>query len=344
MDDILFEKLPAKIGFLGVATLNRPKALNALNHSMITALSKHLDQWLSDDSVKAVILESNSEKAFCAGGDIAYVYQSREKGYSAEDFFKDEYELNQKIHEYPKPYISFLNGITMGGGAGISIHGSHRIATENFLFSMPETGIGFFPDVGASYFLSRIHHHVGMYLGLTGKRLKHEAALDLGLINYFIPGDQLASVKQNLFETSLDISNKKMVSDILQSYHVDTDQTHEKKLPIDLIQTHFSLQSVEKIFESLANHTDHFSQETLNVLKQKSPTSLKVTHKALQKGQNQSIGECLAMEYHIATHFLHYDDFFEGIRAVIIDKDKSPRWNPSSLEAVTQEMVEKFFQ
>jgi enoyl-CoA hydratase len=342
MDEILFEKLSGKTGCLGVVILNRPRALNALNHSMVQAFNDHLDRWADDESVRAVFVYSSCEKAFCAGGDIFHIYQAKQKGYLAEDFFEDEYLLNQKIYEYPKPYIAFLNGITMGGGVGISIHGSHRIATETFLFSMPETSIGFFPDVGGSYFLSHLNNHVGMYLGLTGARLNLHEAKALGLVDYFIPHQQLNSIKQFFLETSLDFGTKEAVSYILQTYSTPFTPA-PSKLPVDIIQAVFGLSEVEKILEALAKRMDPFSQETLKILKRKSPTSLKVTHKGIRKGQNQNIRECLAMEYGLAKHFLQSHDFFEGIRAVIVDKDQTPRWKPASLEEVTAEMVDAFF-
>lgn len=342
MDEILFEKLSGKAGCLGVVILNRPNALNALNHAMVQALSDRLDRWAADETVKAVFVQSSCEKAFCAGGDISHIYQSKQKGYLAEDFFEDEYLLNQKIHEYPKPYIAFLNGITMGGGVGISIHGSHRIGTESFLFSMPETGIGFFPDVGGSYFLSRLNHHVGMYLGLTGARLNLGEAMAFGLVDYFIPYRQLAFIKQIFLETPLDFGSKEVVSVILQTYSTPL-KLSLGRLPIDIIREVFALTDVENILKSLTQRTDIFSQETLALLKRKSPTSLKVTYKGILKGQNQSIRECLSMEYCLAKNFLQSHDFFEGIRAVIVDKDQNPRWEPPLLEAVTAETVDAFF-
>jgi len=216
--NVLFEKLLGKSGILGVITLNRSKALNALTYDMIQSISHQLDKWAVDQEVKAVLIQSNNEKAFCAGGDILYVYQAKQNGQSIYDIFKEEYILNQKIFTYPKPYIAFLNGITMGGGVGISVHGSHRIGTEKLLFSMPETGIGFFPDVGGSYFLSRCKQNIGIYLGLTGARLNAANTLAMQLIDYYIPSEYLERVKQALLTTSLDFSIKEVVSGILQSY------------------------------------------------------------------------------------------------------------------------------
>lgn len=343
MDEILFEKLPGKAGNLGVVTLNRPKALNALTHAMIQALSDRLEVWLEDETVKAVLVQSAAEKAFCAGGDILYVYENKNKIHLAEAFFKDEYCLNQKIHKYPKPYIVFLDGLTMGGGVGISVHGSHRIGTENCLLSMPEAGIGFFPDVGASYFLSRLEKNVGVYLGLTGARLKANTALQVGLIDYAISREQLKQVKQSLLTTSFDFGDRAVVSSILKQNAHSIESPEEDELPVDLIQAIFSSESVEEIFAALAGRSEPFSQEVLRVLKTKSPTSLKVIRREMLDGKSKNIGDCFAMEYHIARCFLQGPDFFEGIRAAIVDKDRNPHWNPPMLDGVTQERVDEFF-
>jgi len=342
MADVLFEKKMGNAGALGIITLNRPKALNALTHSMVKSISHYLDMWLMDKDIKAVLIQSYHEKAFCAGGDILYVYQSKQNGTLVNEFFLDEYKLNQKIHEYPKPYIAFLNGITMGGGVGISVHGSHRVGTEKLLFAMPETGIGFFPDVGASYFLSRCKQQMGVYLGLTGARLKIADAIDSGLVDYYIQSEHLEHVKQNILETSLDFGNKEIVSNILQTYATQKTGgyllTHQ-----DIIEEVFSSLQVEEILEKLLSRNDSFSQDTLSVLKTKSPTSLKVTRKEIHRGVNQSMSECMKMEYQLAKHFLQTHDFFEGIRAIIVDKDQSPHWQPETLEKVSQERVDNFF-
>lgn len=338
--DILFEELPAASGLLGVITLNRPKALNALTHHMIQALETQLDAWVKNSAVKAVLIESNSEKAFCAGGDIVYVYQCKQKNQFVSNFFQDEYRLNQKIHEYPKPYISFLNGITMGGGIGISIHGSHRIGTEKLLLSMPETGIGFFPDIGASYFLPRCKNALGIYMGLTGARLKIADACYVELINYYIPSEQLSEVKKALLTG--DLSSKKTVSHILDFYAKKTPPA-ELATHVDNITPIFSNTQVETIFAQLSQLNTPFSKTTLATLQTKSPISLKVTLESLNKGRHQTIGECMKMECNLAAHFLHSHDFFEGIRAILVDKDQTPHWKPKAIEEVTDAEVAGFF-
>jgi enoyl-CoA hydratase len=342
-NEIFFENLLCRSGILGIATLNRPKRLNALSHEMIQALETQLDQWAQDSTVKAVLIQSNSEKAFCAGGDILYVYQSRQKGEYVNEFFGTEYRLNQKIHEYPKPYIAFLDGITMGGGVGISIHGSHRVGTEKLVLSMPETGIGFFPDVGASYFLSHCKNALGVYMGLTGARLNIADASYVELIDHYIPSGSIEAVKADFLTTELDFSSKTVVSAILCSHAVQPPQA-ELALHADCIAEIFASTHVEEIFAQLSSNSTPFAQETLNILKKKSPTSLKVTREELLRGMNQTIDECIQMEFQLAKNFLHSHDFFEGIRAVLVDKDHTPHWQPESLEKVTEAKVVEFFR
>lgn len=342
MNDVLFEKMLGVSGALGVITLNRPKALNALTYAMIQSISHQLDIWAIDEEVKAILIQSHHEKAFCAGGDILYVYQAKQNGQVVKDIFKLEYQLNQKIYEYPKPYIAFLNGITMGGGVGLSVHGSHRVGTEKLLWAMPETGIGFFPDIGGSYFLPRCQQQMGVYLGLTGARLKIANAISVGLMDYYIPSEHLESVKQDFLKTPFDFGNKEVVSNILQNYAAQTAEA-DLLLSADVIGEIFASVQVEEIFEKLLTKQDSFSRETLRSLKMKSPTSLKVTRQLLYRGTDQSMGDCMKMEYTLAKHFLQSHDFFEGIRAIIVDKDQTPHWQPARLEEVSDEAVEAFF-
>ncbi len=195
MSDILFEELSGRDGNIGLITLNRQKALNALNHQMFLDLNAQLAEWETADHIKAVIIRAAEGRAFCAGGDIRYAFQKKlENDPTLPLFFRDEYQLNLRIFHYPKPYIALLDGITMGGGAGISLHGSHRIGTERLVFAMPETSIGFYPDVGASYFLSRLPYKVGFYLGLTSARITYNDCFWLGLINYFVPQDDFSKL------------------------------------------------------------------------------------------------------------------------------------------------------
>ncbi|HEV2614140.1 MAG TPA: enoyl-CoA hydratase/isomerase family protein [Gammaproteobacteria bacterium] len=294
-DEILFN---TKNG-MGIITLNRPSALNALNAEMLTALHQQLLLWEKDNAILSVLIESSSPRVFCAGGDIKAVYYAHQKKQkNISHYFKVEYDLNHYIHNYKKPYIALLNGLTMGGGAGVSLHGRFRIATEHFVFAMPETGIGFFPDVGTSYILSRLPKEIGVYLGLTGTRINATEAHYVGLID-------------------IDCTN-------------GTQENHLKDSQ-QLIEKNFKFDTISAIFDSLSQDQHPWAQHTLAVLKQKSPTSLSKTLEMLRNAKNVSFEACIKAEYELACYFVESHDFYEGIRAAIIDKDKKPIWKPDTL-------------
>ena len=330
------EILFSEVGTLGCATLNRPAAFNALTHNMCVLLSKQLEAWEQDKNITAVLIRSTHEKAFCAGGDIRRIYDS---GLAKDDyalrFFKDEYHLNQQIKNYKKPYIALLDGITMGGGVGISVHGSHRIVTEKTTFAMPETGIGFFPDVGGSYFLPRCPGYIGTYLALTGARLKAADCLYACIATHFMSSAKMEAFIDRLRQTTVEVALSEFASDpgpaSLSQFRSDIDHCFNKN-------------SVEEIFAALQALNTDWALSTLKQLQQSSPTSLKVTLKALQLGQDLDLNPCLAMEYKIAQGFMQHPDFFEGVRARIVDKDQAPVWQPAQLETVTDTMIATFFK
>jgi enoyl-CoA hydratase len=292
---------------IGIITLNRPSALNALNAEMLASLHEQLFQWENNSAILSILIQSSSPRIFCAGGDIKAVYSAHQKKIKNISFyFKKEYELNQYIHNYSKPYIALLEGLTMGGGAGISLHGKFKIATEHFSFAMPETGIGFFPDVGTSFLLSRLPKETGIYLALTSTRINSTEARHIGLID-------------------IDATNN------TQENHLNIHQA--------LIENHFKYNTVEQIFESLSHDKNPWAQHTLSVLHQKSPTSLKLTLKMLRNAKNLSFEDCIQQEYKLACYFCESHDFYEGIRAAVIDKDKKPHWNPDSLDKVDNKIL-----
>ncbi|HEX2548790.1 MAG TPA: enoyl-CoA hydratase/isomerase family protein [Gammaproteobacteria bacterium] len=341
MSDVLFEEVVGNGGNLGVITLNRPKALNALNHMMILSLSEKLEQWEKNPSIKAIVLQACPGRAFCAGGDVRAVYEKKIKNDSnLIQFFKDEYDLNRRIFHYPKPYISYLNGITMGGGAGISIHGSHRVGTENLIFAMPETSIGFFPDIGSSYFLARLPHAMGLYMGLTGEKISAGDCAELGITTQMISPDRFAELTNKLAETQL--PDNAAVTTCIDAFSIP-------KLPAGLFQyqkeisENFQKKSVEEIIKSLKSTDNSWCQKTAEIMETKSPTSLKVTFQELQQARVLNFDECMKMEFGIMQQFLHSHDFFEGIRALLIDKDRKPKWQPSTLETVLPENLAAFF-
>lgn len=344
-NDVLFDELPAKEGQIGLITLNRPAVLNALNTSMITMMHEQLTHWANAPTIKAVIILAAEGRAFCAGGDLRSTYDWHFlHGTPSTHFFQNEYRLNRLIFHFPKPYIALLDGITMGGGAGIAIPGSHRLATERLIFAMPETGIGFFPDVGGSYFLPRLPNQMGFYLGLTGAQLNADEAVFLKLAQHKIHRDQLSHFIEALTNTSWGENPHQTVTTIIQGFQTTADPAHLTLLKhADLIQSCFSHDTIEAIFQALYASSDPFCDETLKILNKKSPTSLKITLRALQLGQKLDFDACMQMEYRLANRFLQAHDFLEGIRAVIIDKDQSPRWNPAHIEAILSSDVEKYF-
>lgn len=337
--DILFTELD----HLGIIMLNRPQALNALTHEMAIALYEQLEQWEAEQEIKAVTIQGKGEKAFCAGGDIRKIYDARhDKHLAIKQFFWDEYRLNHRIHHYPKPYIALLDGITMGGGVGVSIHGSHRIATELFSFAMPETGIGFFPDIGGSYFLSRCPGQTGIYLGLTGTRIKAADALYLGLIDYFVLEEKKAELLDALASTRLLGYPHTAITEIIKSF-----STPAETAPLinyrELIDQCFVFNTIEEIFTALRAQDNEWCTNTLKILQSKSPTSLKVTLQQLRNAATLDFDQCMQMEYRMVLRFLAGHDFYEGVRAVIVDKDQKPQWQPAELSAVTQNDVDKYF-
>lgn len=337
------EVLFTQEGQLGLITLNRPSALNALTLSMILAMQRQLSQWKHDDSIRAVVVLAAPGNAFCAGGDIRSLYFSGRLNDSEQmQFFWHEYRLNHFIHHFGKPYISLIDGMVMGGGVGISLHGSHPIACDHFVFAMPETGIGFFPDIGASYLLTRCSGHLGTYLGLTGNRLGPHDALKAGLVKKIVPSAQIPAVLEVLKNADLSEDVFMGVDKCLHEYAVTPSATEPSQIK-PAIAACFVYSTVEMIKDALQNQEGVWPVSVENALSQKSPLSLKVTLAQLQKAKGLTLAECLQMDYEIVSHFMHGSDFYEGVRALLIDKDKHPKWHPERLDMVTQDMVDEYF-
>jgi len=345
--EICFEKIQGTYGEFGHVMLNRPKALNALSFPMIQALKRQLEIWEEETSLLAVIVTSSSEKAFCAGGDIRALYEAGlKKNPDISKFFEQEYALNKAIHCYTKPYISFLNGLTMGGGVGISLHGSHPVAGEKFCFAMPETAIGFFPDVGGSFCLNRCLGFSGIYLGLTGARLSREEAYLLDLVPFCINVVDQEDCLKALYAADLRGTAHSLVTEILRRYHPSPLNPAPLLDEMAWIDEVFQEQSVESILDKLQalSGENPLAEKTLSELNLKSPTSLKVTLKQLHRARGLPLEDCLAVDYQLAQHFIRGYDFYEGVRALIIDKDNTPRWKPAVLSEVTEIMVDKYFE
>ncbi len=337
--DVIFS-ISHNIGFI---ELNRPKALNALNQPMMTAIAQQLLAWKSDTSVQAVVVHSNSPRAFCAGGDLRAVYEAGTQGHleHLELLFREEYSLNYIIKTYPKPYISFIDGIAMGGGIGLSVHGSHRLVSENVLIAMPETNIGYFPDVGATHFLNQAPGKIGLYLALTGNHIKVADALYARIGTHYIPHEKQGRVFDEL--KKLPAKDHDAIDNFLGLYeerHPESPLSKKEK-EINML---FSTTTIGGIFNRLKTNSDAFAQGILETLKQRSPTSLAVTFEQMNRWKTlNNFAEVMSMEFDMSQHFVKQPDFFEGIRSVIIDKDHAPKWRPSDLKEVTKEQVVAYF-
>ncbi|XP_028661913.1 3-hydroxyisobutyryl-CoA hydrolase, mitochondrial [Erpetoichthys calabaricus] len=334
-------------GCAGVITLNRPKALNALNLSMIRKIFPQLKKWEEDDQTSIVMIKGVGDKAFCAGGDIRAVADAGKAGGSLiQDFFREEYILNNAIGTLRKPYVALIDGITMGGGVGLSVHGHFRVATERTLFAMPETGIGLFPDVGGGFFLPRLRGKLGLFLALTGFRLKGRDVQQAGLATHFVESQKLAALERDLVQ--LKCPSQKDVAGVLDAYQAQSCAGREQPFVLEEhmqdVDRLFGGSSVEDVVRRLEAERSPFAEKQLQTLKRMSPTSMKVTFRQLASGASMSLQEVLAMEYRLSQACMRGHDFYEGVRAVLIDKDQQPKWQPASLEQVTDEMVDGYFQ
>ena len=336
-------------GAIAIVTLDRPKALNALTLEMIRALDPQLALWTGDDEVKAVVIRGAGGRAFCAGGDVRAIEEDgralkegRGDGTLTRDFFREEYVLNRRIHTLSKPWIALLDGITMGGGVGLSVPGSHRIVTDKTLFAMPETGIGLFPDVGGSWYLPRCPGEVGTFLALTGTRLQGADALYAGLATHYVPSERVDELVSALSGADWSGDAHAVVEAILASVTQDPG-TPPLTAHRDAIDRCFRFDSVEEIFAALEVEGTVWAADTLKKLRRMSPTSLKVTLRQMRTGRTLSFDDAMTMEYRMSQAFIQGEDFYEGVRALLVDKDKSPRWRPDSLDAVSSDQVEKFF-
>jgi enoyl-CoA hydratase len=327
-------------GEAGVITLNRPRALNALTLTMVREMRRALEAWAADASVTRIIVEGAGEKAFCAGGDIRQLTEMGQAGRIDEAlaFWREEYQLNAFIKHFPKPYISLIDGIVMGGGVGVSLHGSHRVAGERYLFAMPEVGIGFFPDVGATYALPRLPGQTGMYLALTGDRVKRADALMLGLATHAADSKDIPALREALIAGE-------PVEEALSKVSVDPGLA-----PLagerDLIDTCLSAESVEAILGRLdeaAAKGSAFAAKTAAGMRTKSPTSLCLAFEQVRRGGALDFDEAMRTEFRIVSRIFEGHDFYEGVRAVLVDKDGQPQWQPASLAAVDRAVIDRHF-
>ncbi|MFB9738342.1 enoyl-CoA hydratase/isomerase family protein [Streptomyces thermocoprophilus] len=324
-------------GRAGHIILNRPKALNSLTHDMVLRISEALDRWEHDPAVETVVITGAGERGLCAGGDIRAIHDDARDGDGSATaaFWRDEYHLNARIARYPKPYVAVMDGIVMGGGVGVSAHGAFRIVTERSRIAMPETGIGFVPDVGGTYLLALAPGELGTYLALTGAQIGAADALLCGLADHYVPSAALQDFVDDLAE--------KAVPEVL-ARHVRPTPAGDLAGRRDWIDACFSADTVEDIVHRLLAHGDPAAKETAETLLTKSPTALKVTLAALRRARELGpLERVLDQEYRVSCANLTSPDLVEGIRAQVIDKDRDPRWSPPTLVEVTDADVERFF-
>lgn len=332
----------------GIITLDRPKALNSLSLDMVRALTAILQAWRDDPAIEAVVIGSSSPKALCAGGDIRFFHDcghATPMGGSAllEDFFTEEYALNHLIHFYPKPYIALMDGVVMGGGMGIAQGGPEcriRIVTEKTKMAMPEVNIGLFPDVGGSYFLSRAPGQLGNYLGLTGLTIGAADAIYVDLADLFVPHEQMGALAA-LIESTPGSELRAAINEFAERFAAGESELEMHRSSID---AHFGAPSVQAIMASLAGDDSAFAQKALAAMRQRSPLMMCVTRELLQRGAALDVAGCLRMERTMVRHNFEHGEVLEGVRALVIDKDNQPKWNPPQLDQVTDDMVARFFK
>jgi enoyl-CoA hydratase len=325
-------------GGCGHVTLNRPKAINALNFDMCRTIIAALQSWEFDPEIEAIILDHSAGRGFCAGGDLRALYESlRAGGGEVLDFFRTEYRLDHLLFTLAKPSVCFMDGIVMGGGAGIAMPCRYRVATEATVFAMPETGIGFFPDVGAGWFLSRLPDRIGQWLALTGSKLDGADCLRLGLATHYLPRDELAGVKARIkkapdeLEVILSDASVLRPPARIDMFHTDIDRL-------------FTPDRLEDIFTLLGADPSAWASEQLADIRKRSPRSCKVALRALAEGGKLTrFSEVMQLEYRVASRLACKPDFTEGVRAFVIDKDENPKWTPPSFEDVSDDEIDLIF-
>ncbi|MGB8577183.1 MAG: enoyl-CoA hydratase/isomerase family protein [Pseudolabrys sp.] len=339
-DDILFERRAAA----GIVTLNRPKALNAVTHGMVRALRAQLDRWADDAAVTRVVITAAGERAFSAGGDIRVLTDLGKAGRHDEalQFWRDEYPLNAAIKSFRKPYVALIDGIAMGGGVGVSVHGSHRVVGDRFSFAMPEVGIGFFPDVGATWFLPRMPGELGTYCALASERFGIADAIGGGIATHRVPSARFGSLLDGLTST---VSVDAVIAAFSESAG-EGGPIMQRKAAIDRL---FVGDRVEGIIDaldrkaSLGGADSEWAKTTAATMRTKSPLSLKLALAQVRRGKDWDFETCMRAEFRIVSRIIHGHDFYEGVRAVIVDKDNKPRWQPATLAEVSEGEIERHF-
>ncbi|UVE19425.1 enoyl-CoA hydratase/isomerase family protein [Pseudomonas sp. LS44] len=344
-DAVILAEVRNRIGHL---TLNRPSGLNALTLPMIRALSQQLHDWEEDPQVLAVVLRASGEKAFCAGGDIRALYDSYRAGDTLHtQFFEEEYALDQYIHAYRKPLLALMDGFVLGGGMGLVQGASLRVVSERVKMGMPETGIGYFPDVGGSYFLSRLSGQLGTYLGITGMQIRAADALYTRLADWCLPSELFAEFDRCLDHLSWTTHPQESLRTLLSTLASSQLPGAELKALRRAIDEHFAHADLPAIRAALVaeNRPEYrdWAEKTVKLLDSRSPLAMSVTLEMLRRGRQLSLADCFDLELHLDRQWFAKGDIMEGVRALIVDKDKTPRWNPPTLEQVDRAQVDAFF-
>jgi enoyl-CoA hydratase len=330
-------------GAAGIIRLNRPKAINAVTLEMFRDIDKALDAFEADSAIGLILLEGAGERGLCAGGDIRALYEdSKVKGDLGKILWREEYILNARIAKFPKPYVAFMDGIVMGGGVGLSAHGSHRVVTERTKFAMPEVGLGFFPDVGGTFLLSRSPGEIGTYFGLTGQTMNGPDAVYAHFADAVVPSGKLAALREALVNLRAGVDAAE-VKAVIAGF-----ATGETAGPVAAIQPQidrwFAHDRMQDIVAALRRDGSELAQSTLKTLNEKSPRGMVVALKLLRLARaSSSLEECLVREYRAALQVFASDDFREGVRAAVIDKDRKPKWSPPRIEDVTPEITAPYF-
>jgi enoyl-CoA hydratase/carnithine racemase len=332
-----------KEGSAGIIRLNRPKAINAVTLEMFHDIDKALDAFEKDPAVAVILLEGAGERGLCAGGDIRALWESSKiKGDLGKILWRDEYILNARIKKFPKPYVAFMDGIVMGGGVGLSAHSAHRVVTDKTKLAMPEVGLGFFPDVGGTWLLSHSPGEIGTYFGLTGQTMNGPDAIHAKFADAVVPSARLPALREALTKVATGAASAD-IRKLIQSFSTGgtAGPVAAQQAKIDAL---FSHDRMEDIVAALQRDGSDFAQATLKALNEKSPRGMVVTLKLLRLARTaRSLEECLVREYRAALEVFASDDFREGVRAAVIDKDRSPKWSPSRIEDVTPAMVARYF-
>ena len=339
-DEIIFERT----GEWGVVTLNRPDALNALTPDMIAAFFARLAEWERHPSVRAVLVKGAGERAFCAGADIRKLHDEGKKDpRQTSEFFRHEYRLNAAIHHLAKPCVAIIDGVTMGGGVGLSVHGDFRVAGDKTLFAMPETAIGLFPDVGGGYFLPRLHDGLGLYYGLTGARAKAADCMAAGIATHYAPSARMDDLVGALLESPLASHAHADIEKMLDEFSGDPGEAHVNQIRPALKRIFTGHRTFDDFWRALNDNSHDVAGDMRRILARMSPTSIRITFEQLRRGDGLDFDAVMKMEFRIARRIMDGHDFYEGVRAQIIDKDKAPMWSPASVEGVDDAEVEKYF-